>query len=826
MAYHTSKKDNNVLGELDMKGYIHRCFVTLIVLSLLVSSAFAQESQAHHHQWDEQMILQQWSCTQEGKLLNVCIGCGYIEEEMIPATGHDWAEDLSLVPANCAQPGYVQWACLNCGETKLEIMPINEAHQFDEWYIIQDATGYAMGYQERKCAVCGVTEQEAFYPDGALYPGVNEPEAVLEFEKMLCDFLYLREDADTTYDEETVKAVKIFQEQAMMPVDGIAWPETRECLLEYWVLLMEALGENAKTPAPSPLVEATPVPMPFIVEDAPTPVPTPAPAETTAERQSIYPDWVARGEYSTLSMKDTLFIEGKAQTAYYREQSLQADAQRDGGAAGVLTFRGDSLRQNAAYGLVKEGADSLSIAWAFDLGGISTQNVDIVYGLGWTGQPAIVEWDEGTLAEMNLFAEKAYPGLREVIAASQDGYVYFLDLADGGMTRYPIYIGYPLKGSVTVDDEGRPLIGFGQGISKVRQKPASSYPFNPSWGEQRTDQFGRLSYPTLPTLQTGDMGYFLYSLIDQRELLFINGETTSQQKAYSINAAFDSAALLLGHSDALIAAGENGLLYTVELNSQYDSALRQWTVDPDIQFLRSSASGAEGIKHAIETSVSMYHEYVFIADAYGALRCIDTDIMETVWAMDTGDNTDAALALEVDLKNDALWLYTGNAHNGRLNTEKKIYIRRLNAMTGQVDWEISVPCQTGSRTNYMAGCVASPVVGSMAIDSMVFFTVNNAPAHNSVLLAIEKDTGKILWEYQMESETVSSPVAVYDGAGNARLIQADASGMLHMLDGKTGAIISKLFLDARLEGSPAVFDDLLVIGTASVDAKLFGIRIE
>ena len=49
--------------------------------------------------------------------------------------------------------------------------------------------------------------------------------------------------------------------------------------------------------------------------------------------------------------------------------------------------------------------------------------------------------------------------------------------------------------------------------------------------------------------------------------------------------------------------------------------------------------------------------YVYAADGYGILRCVDTDTMRSVWAFDTGDNTDAAIAL--DLRNNGLDLYTG-----------------------------------------------------------------------------------------------------------------------------------------------------------------------
>jgi hypothetical protein len=66
--------------------------------------------------------------------------------------------------------------------------------------------------------------------------------------------------------------------------------------------------------------------------------------------------------------------------------------------------------------------------------------------------------------------KKKKPDLKEVIYATLDGNIYFLDLEDGKPTRTPIRTGVPHKGSVAVDPRGYPLLYAGQGIPQVAGK--------------------------------------------------------------------------------------------------------------------------------------------------------------------------------------------------------------------------------------------------------------------------------------------------------------------------------------------------------------------
>jgi hypothetical protein len=69
-----------------------------------------------------------------------------------------------------------------------------------------------------------------------------------------------------------------------------------------------------------------------------------------------------------------------------------------------------------------------------------------------------------------LFRKKSKEQSQRSYYATLDGNIYFLDLDDGKATRPLINVGYPHKGSVTVDPRGYPLLYAGQGIDEKAGK--------------------------------------------------------------------------------------------------------------------------------------------------------------------------------------------------------------------------------------------------------------------------------------------------------------------------------------------------------------------
>ncbi|MDD3110290.1 MAG: PQQ-binding-like beta-propeller repeat protein [Eubacteriales bacterium] len=151
-------------------------------------------------------------------------------------------------------------------------------------------------------------------------------------------------------------------------------------------------------------------------------------------------------------------------------------------------------------------------------------------------------------------------------------------------------------------------------------------------------------------------------------------------------------------------------------------------------------------------------------------------------------------------------------------------MRRVDALTGEEVWQQAVAAK--STNDERGGVKASPVVGKNSAGHLVYFTVNETP-DGGTILALDKATGAVAWQMPIRSGAVSSPVAVYDEAGQAVIIQAGNDGMLYMMDALTGQVYSTLDLGGPVEGSPAVYNDMLVIATSGRNNhNLYGIRIE
>ena len=505
-------------------------------------------------------------------------------------------------------------------------------------------------------------------------------------------------------------------------------------------------------------------------------------------------------EPASLGLKEAVYSAGQLLEGYEREADIvaqDADSYALLPDSGIYVFRGDNFRRNAAFGTCEVTDGLLEPVWEYPLGGLRTEENGTLYGVGWNSQAAIVKWAREVRQAMPLYEDfRNTAALREVIFAAQDGKVYFLDLETGAATRDPIETGYPLRGSVSVDASGRPMMAFGQAVSKM-------------------------------PMGTGEIGYFLYDLITMRPLMFINGRRSADQVQYSANGAFDSSALFVTGcgSDAMVVAGENGLLYTVDLKTRFRYGGGEYMsveVSPETVYMNSLADDEREMRTAIEGAVAMYDRYVYLGDAWGIVRCVDTDSMLTVWTYDNGDNTDAAMAL--DLTEEGLSLYTGNTTYARLSKTKKVSVHRLNALTGEEIWTWEIDCVKNTSLD-VAGCKASPVVGQHGLSDYVYFTVNQVRQGGAVLVCLSKADGGEVWRKPL-AESVSSPVAVYSAFGDGYIVQCDSKGNIYLLDGLTGEEKARVSVGGIIEASPAVYRDCLVVGTSDRNAKMYCFRIK
>ena len=516
-----------------------------------------------------------------------------------------------------------------------------------------------------------------------------------------------------------------------------------------------------------------------------TPGAATAPAATATPVSTVGPGLRSAGEVvsppSQFGLESIAVQNGERVDAYARTPEIHMGLSGEyTDVEGVTTFRGNNYRDSAAYGNIPDDPEELEIVWS-----VAVSQIDDWGGVGWTGQCAIVRWPEEVVRIMNVREEKKGGPLTEVIYATLDGRVYFLDLYDGQATRPAINIGAPIKGSVTIDPRGYPLLYVGQGIPEANGHSV-------------------------------DIGTRIFSLIDQQLLFFLDGDDSFAQRSWY---AFDAAPLVDGKTDTMLQVGENAILYLVKLNTDYDPEAGTISIDPKVDryVFRSRVSDQPGM----ENSLAVYNDYGYFVDNSGLLQCVDLNTLTCVWAGDTGDDTDATIVLEEEA-DGTVALYTATEREHSASYDENAYLRKINALTGEMLWKLPVKVYTSEGNE--GGSFATPALGKGELGDLIFAHMTRTPDDGATLMAVDKESGEVVWRVAMGSGGWSSPVCVYDASGKGYVLVGSSSGALRLYDGRTGRIISICDLEGNIEGSPAVFEDMLVVGTRG--KRIFGVRIK
>ena len=580
------------------------------------------------------------------------------------------------------------------------------------------------------------------------------------------------------------------------------------------VLLLVKKVQNDK----KEVLETTPVPTATL---APTATPNPAlPDDVTITR-------VDSANPSQYGFSSALKVNGKDTTSFNRSDSLSFGRDIEYSALpGVTTFGGNNYRDSFAYGIATVSDKRLREQWTKTIGSLGNWS-----GTGWTGQPLIVQWPVETVAVMNVkqsFKDAATP-LTEVIYPTMDGNIYFLDLETGNPTRDPINTGIIQKGTSCLDPRGYPLLYVGQGI------PAEN------------DEGNAAAYIRV------------YSLISGEQIGQFGGFDWFSRRKWQ---AYDGSPMIA--NDTLIYGGENGIFYTVKLNAQFDAAAGTVSINPDgliktryegSGYSRSDAEGARWF--GIESSVAAFRNYAYFTDNGGRLQCVDLNTMAIKYVVDVTDESDSSVVIDESYNDNTIYLYTGSQTRTKGDDLPDgfgySYQRKINGLTGAIVWEKRWICSTGDASA-SGGIVATPHVGRGQISNLVIYSFSLAalsggnttatttdtpdpaataaaestqtgdealPQKNSGgtytlggrIVAYDKSTGAISWSIEQSNDYWASPVVVYDAQGKAYLIQCDRGGYVTMYDASNGNMLNSVDIGSRIDSTPAVFNNLLVVGT-------------
>ena len=439
---------------------------------------------------------------------------------------------------------------------------------------------------------------------------------------------------------------------------------------------------------------------------------------------------------------------------------------------GIVGFRGNNFRDDPTYGAVNTLTGSMEIAWTRQTGTMDSAG-HTWSGNGWTGQPLMMKWPREVKQHMNMYdSAKNKDDLVEVIYASMDGYIYFIDLETGEQTRDNMYLGYTFKGAGALDPRGYPIMYVGSG-------------YNSSEGTSRV---------------------FVINLLDCSVMYTFGNDDSFALRNLSF---FDSSALVDAETDTLIYPGENGILYLMHLNTNYDAAAGTLSIDPD-NIIKwnywGTRSSDENFWLGMEDSCCIYKGYLFVCDNGGILWCLDLKTLRVVWAQDILDDSNGSPALSIE--NGHLYLYVSTSfHLGwRSESTATVPIWKIDAETGEVVWKTDYTCY--SESGVSGGVQSTPAIGRNSLDNYVYVTVaKTGDEYGGVLTCLNKETGDIVWEH------------------NGTVIYFTFDGKGYMLDGVTGEVKTELQLTTEcVEASPAVYNSRLVVGTR--DCEFYGIDLK
>ncbi|MFY1675115.1 PQQ-binding-like beta-propeller repeat protein [Plantactinospora sp. WMMB334] len=417
---------------------------------------------------------------------------------------------------------------------------------------------------------------------------------------------------------------------------------------------------------------------------------------------------------------------------------------------GLLTFRGNPTR--TFYGTGPMPRTTPARQWQFPRsGGLCGESTDekgtrVWCGTGWTGQPAVFERDDRTW----------------VVFGAYDHKVHFLDAETGERILPDFPTGDIIKGSVTIDPDGFPLVYTGSRDNFYRVIAID---------RGRPTELWKLSARAVsPTLWNDD---------------------------------FDGAGLVI--DDYLFLGGENSQFHIVKLNRRYGSDGKV-TVKPklvfnapgwDAQLLRDIGDRMV----SIENSVVISGDVVYFANSGGLVQGWDVSGLKKgqkpkrVFRFWTGDDTDASIAVD-----ETGALYVGSEYERGTARSKQVgQMMKLDPRRGADPsvWHVD------DHARKPAGIWGSPALHR---DVAIFDT------QGGEVLGVDRATGAVRWRLALPGPTWQSPVVVDDV-----LVIGDCAGVLHAYDVADTSVapkpLWKVKLGGCIESTPAVWRGRIYVGT-------------
>ncbi|MFN8242037.1 MAG: hypothetical protein U0X39_14955 [Bacteroidales bacterium] len=432
---------------------------------------------------------------------------------------------------------------------------------------------------------------------------------------------------------------------------------------------------------------------------------------------------------------------------------------------GIYTFRGGSQRNTPVLGRLDGRPLRIRYSWSFTTGSDTTKGLYGVWGggAGWTGQPLYVKWDSSDVANLGgllpPYSKNKQP-YSEIIQASLDGNVYFLDFEKGKRTRKPLEINNPIKGTPSINGWKKEFILVGQGID--------------------------------------NRGGFAWRLFDLRSQKKIQSERQPDSYAIKKWGACDASPLVDPVSGVFIWPMESGLIYRGILGRDKITNLEKFRYRIP-----------EHDRLGTESSPSAFRHLGYITDNAGNIICIDLQKMIPRWRFFNTDDSDATPV--INMNGDSVFVLVGNEVD-KQGSLAKAYLRKLDGLSGRLVWQYSRDCYsiTEPKTDN-GGLLSTPLPGKEKATGLIWaiFSRTNTK-YGGAFVCLNDSDGSVRYELKLKYYSWVSPIALYDREGNPYIYFADVAGNIFLLDGLTGKIMYTEKLKFTFESSPVAIGNRII----------------
>ncbi len=455
---------------------------------------------------------------------------------------------------------------------------------------------------------------------------------------------------------------------------------------------------------------------------------------------------------------------------------------------GITAFRGNNFRDTASYGYAELRDYKFGKSWFHTTGSLSYDG-ETWTGSGWVGQPLIVKWPKETKAIMNMYDwAKEDDDLVEVIYATMDGNIYFLDLNTGKQTRNNLNLGYTFKGAGTLDPRGYPLLYVGAGYESAK----------------------------------GHCRAFIISLIDFK-VLHTFGPEDNYGFALRAWPMFDGSPLVDAETDQLIYPGENGVVYLIKLHTKYDEAAGTISIEPETVKWHYYGRNTTLYQYWIgmEDSPVIWRGHMIVADNGGRLLCLDLNTLQLDWVQDIWDDSNGTPVLSIEDGHPYIYVGTSFHLGWRSQSTANVALFKVDAENGDIIWKKEYKCY--SEKGVSGGIQSTVAIGQNDLAGYVYVTVAKTDKYNNGILAcLDCETGEVVWEHH-SYYTWSSPVLIYNSDGSGCLLYCNYGSMMYLIDAKTGKELDTFNLAGGVEASPAVYENTVVVGTRQ--CRIWGVKM-